>query len=364
LLQAFFGTACSTLLEKFFMLMKSTVYAMTSLLAALYPLTQAWAAAPQAEIDNGIVQVNLYLPDSKIGFYRGTRFDWSGIIADLRYQGHSYYGPWFTKADPNVRDFIYVGSDITVGPCSAATGPAEEFTPALGYDEAKPGGTFLKIGVGILRKPDNTNYESYRLYEIVDSGKWSITKSATSVEFRQEIHDPSSGYGYIYKKTVRLLEGKPEMVIEHDLRNVGTHPIDISTYNHNFLVLDKEPPSSDFTITLPFKVAIDESQNGELAKAQSNQIVYLKTLTGKERVYTPVQGFSKNVDDYKIRIENNKVKAGMTISGDRPLAKMALWSIRSVLAVEPFIDISIKPGEDSTWKYHYVYYTLPRSGGN
>jgi hypothetical protein len=43
----------------------------------------------------------------------------------------------------------------------------------------------------------------------------------------------------------------------------------------------------------------------------------------------------------------------MTISGDRPLAKVSLWSIRSVIAVEPFIDISLELGSHSTWKYDY-----------
>jgi hypothetical protein len=50
----------------------------------------------------------------------------------------------------------------------------------------------------------------------------------------------------------------------------------------------------------------------------------------------------------------------MLITADRPLAKMALWSIRSVIAVEPFIDISAEPGSQLTWQYHYEYYTLPR----
>jgi hypothetical protein len=54
------------------------------------------------------------------------------------------------------------------------------------------------------------------------------------------------------------------------------------------------------------------------------------------------------------------VHAGMTISGDRPLAKVAFWSIRSVIAVEPFIDISLEPGSHSAWKYDYEYYTLPQ----
>ena len=62
---------------------------------------------PQAEISNGLIRAKLYLPDAKAGFYRSTRFDWSGVISSLEFGGHNYYGPWFTKQDAAVRDFIY-----------------------------------------------------------------------------------------------------------------------------------------------------------------------------------------------------------------------------------------------------------------
>jgi hypothetical protein len=339
--------------------MKAIVYIVMSLLTVL----PALALPPQWEITNTSLKVKLYLPDAANGFYRGTRFDWSGVVADLQYAGHSYYGPWFTQTDPKVPDFVYrgaEGAEIVAGPCSAITGPVEEFT-ALGYDEAKVGGTFVKIGVGALRKPDDSTYSGYRLYEIVDGGKWTIHKSADAVEFTQELHDASSGYGYIYQKKISLIAGRPEMLIEHSLRNVGTRPIHSSVYDHNFLVLDKQPTGPGFTVTLPFTITSDHPPEHGLAEFRKNQMVYLQTLAGQERVYTAIQGFSKSADDYKIRIENADAGAGMTITGDRPLARMALWSIRSVLSVEPFIDISIEPGSQFTWKYGYDYYTLPRS---
>ena len=40
-------------------------------------------AVPEAEITNGTLRVRVYLPDATTGFYRGTRFDWSGVIGDL-----------------------------------------------------------------------------------------------------------------------------------------------------------------------------------------------------------------------------------------------------------------------------------------
>lgn len=340
------------------MSLKRTIAFVTFLLAGLGPRADAWEMPPQAELTNGVMQVKIYLPDARQGFYRGTRFDWSGVIADLRYKGHRYYGPWFTKTDPTVRDFVYSGPDIIAGPSSAITGPAEEFTQPLGFDEAKIGGTFVKVGVGVLRKPDNGRYDSFRVYDLVDGGARSVKRSASSIEFRQEVHDVDSGYGYIYTKTLRLVDGKPEMLIEHSLRNVGKLPIQVSTYNHNFLVLDREAPSPAYKITLPFKVGVDEIKIRGLARAEGSQIVFLKTLMGEERVFTGVQGFGTSAKDYRIRIESETARAGVVITGNKPLARMALWSIRSVIAVEPFVDLNLEAGADSTWTYQYEYDTF------
>jgi hypothetical protein len=44
------------------------------------------------------------------------------------------------------------------------------------------------------------------------------------------------------------------------------------------------------------------------------------------------------------------------ITGDRPMTRFGYWSIRTVLAPEPYIDINIEPGQDFTWKWTYDYY--------
>src|SRR5579863_9190772 len=151
----------------------------------LVPLLLAAAEPPQAELKNGSLRVKLFLPDRASGFYRATRFDWSGMIETVEYGGHRFYGRWFQGTDPAVRDFEYRGADIIAGPNTSATGPAEEFNTndkALGFDEAKTGGTFLKIGVGVLRRPDDRDYDHFRLYEIVDPGKWTNRTTGTSAE--------------------------------------------------------------------------------------------------------------------------------------------------------------------------------------
>src|SRR4051812_22993079 len=75
--------------------------------------------APQVEIGNGVLKARLYLPDIKKGYYRGTRFDWSGVIGSLEYKGHNYYGPWFARTDATVNDFVWQDAQVVAGPCSA-----------------------------------------------------------------------------------------------------------------------------------------------------------------------------------------------------------------------------------------------------
>ena len=92
---------------------------------------------PKADISNGVIQAELMLPDPQHGSYQGTRFDWSGIIFSLQYQGHEYFGKWYEKHDPKIHDAI--------------TGPVEEFRTndsGLGYEEAKAGGTFVRAEAG------------------------------------------------------------------------------------------------------------------------------------------------------------------------------------------------------------------------
>jgi hypothetical protein len=314
----------------------------------------------QADITNGALHAKLYLPDARRGFYRGTRFDWSGIVSSLEYKGHDYYGQWYTRVDPRVHDFEFMGNEIVTSTCCAIVGPVEEFKTGdsvLGFDEAKVGGTFVKIGVGLLRK-EGEKYDAFEQYAMVDPGRWTVKTHGDSIDFTHELTDPATGYSYIYRKTVRLVAGKPEMVLEHHLKNTGRRAIQSSVYGHNFLVLDRQTIGPDFTVTVPFQIHSPQPPNEGVAEIRGNRFIYLKTLADRDVVYVPLLGSSDSPGDNEVRIENRRVGAGMVIRGNRPLTHMALWSIRSVLAVEPFINMTIEPGSEFDWNVTYEYYTL------
>ena len=283
----------------------------------------AAADPPSAEIGNGKIRARIYLPDAANGFYSGTRFDWSGVIYHLEAEGHTWYAPWFTKRNPTIRDFVYEGDDIVAGPCSSTTGPADEFRP-VGYDTAAPGGTFIKIGVGALRKPDAAAYDAFRLYQVANPGKWTIRRRSDSIDFTHTLRDDASGFAYVYRKTIQLVKGKSEMLMIHRLKNTGKQPIETTVYNHNFLVLDGKAPGPGAVITVPFAIQSARPPNAQLAQIDGNRIVFKKTLTGRDVVSCPVAGFSQNTSDHQIRIENSALKAGMSIHGDKPLRSINL----------------------------------------
>ena len=58
-------------------------------LAALADLLPTY---PHTTIQNNVLIVELYLPDAEQGYYRGTRFEWSGIVQQIHYAGHTFFG--------------------------------------------------------------------------------------------------------------------------------------------------------------------------------------------------------------------------------------------------------------------------------
>jgi len=300
---------------------------------------------PQAEISSSRIRSTLYLPDAAAGYYRGTRFDWSGVISSLSWGGHEYFGVWFEKYDPQLHDAI--------------TGPVEEFLTGesgLGYEEVKPGERFVRIGIGAVRKPEETAYRRFGTYEIVDAGAWSTVKGPDRIEFIHELGD-TGGYAYVYRKLVRLDGDK--LVLEHVLRNPGRKPIQTSVYNHNFFTLDSQTTGPDVVVRFPFTPRAARPLN-ELAEVRGSEIVFLRQFEPKQTVFTEVEGFGATAGDYDFRIEQRKTGAGVRITGDHPLQKVYFWSAVKTVCPEPYIDVSVEPGKESTWKITYEFYDVKK----
>jgi len=314
-------------------------------LACVLSLPVLAADPPQAEISNGVVRAKLYLPDAQEGYYRATRFDWAGQVASVEYQGHKFFGQWFEKHDPKGHDSIM--------------GPVEEFLTngaGLGYAEAKPGESFVKIGVGAIRRPDEPRFRQFSTYEIADPGKRTVRQGRGWIEFTQQLPD-TSGYAYLYRKTLRLDRRKPILVLEHRLKNTGSKTIESSVYEHNFFMIDGQPTGPDLVVRFPFDVRATQNLRG-LAEIRGKEIVYLKELQRGQTVQSILEGYGPTAKDYDFRVENRKAGAGVRQTGDRPMERINYWSIRNTACPEAYIHMKIEPGKEFTWRIAYEFYTL------
>lgn len=297
---------------------------------------------PRAEISKGLIRAEFYLPDAQTGYYRGTRFDWSGVMSSLIYKGHQYFGQWFDKYNPVLHDAIM--------------GPVEEFGP-LGYAEAETGSSFVKIGIGILRKPEEDNYQRFGYYEMEDPGKWTIQKESDQITFIHELHHPD--YGYTYTKTVKLLPGEPVMEILHSLKNNGQRIIEINVYDHNFFVMDSSVTGPGHCVIFPFNLEAEEVINDSIVKVKNNVIAFNRDIgKGETVLLAPITGFGNDAKDYNIKIENRSTGAGVKITGNKPFSSLIFWASLKVLSPEPYIDIRVEPGAVFTWKYTYKFYEV------
>ncbi|MDR0795418.1 MAG: hypothetical protein LBE79_05085 [Tannerella sp.] len=293
----------------------------------------------EAEITNGLIAAKLHLPDAEKGYYRGSRFDWSGVIPELKYDGHDYFGQWFRDYNPTTHDAI--------------CGPVEEFLP-LGYEEAPVNGEFVRIGIGGLRKPAEAGLQRFGYYELVNPGQWKIKRAKDHVVFTHHLKDVA-GYAYEYQKTVRLIKGKPQMVLAHRLKNTGKKAIRTNVYNHNFFTLDHQPVGPGIVVKFAYPLGVT-SENPAISitgsqleyMAESRRPVYFDDMTGH----------SQRVEDYDFRLENHNTGCGVRITADRPVLKIAYWSSTLTQCPEPYMEIDIQPGESFTWDITYDFYTF------
>jgi hypothetical protein len=302
---------------------------------------------PKAVLSNGPIQAVVYLPDPENGYYRSTRFDWSGVVPCLTFKGHSYFGVWFNRYDPLLNDSI--------------TGPVEEFRSADGlssinYAEAKAGGLFLKPGVGVLRKVDDSPYKFSFAYPIVDGGKWTVHAKRTQVTFTQRLQ-PTLGYAYVYEKTLQLDKHDPVLILQHRMKNTGTKPIDTEVYDHDFFMLDGAPTGPGMAVHFAFEPEAQKPLEPR-AKIDGKDLVYLQELASGpgQTVSSYLTGFSDARADYDFIVEDRKTGVGVEQTSDSPIAQLNFWSIRTTICPEAYIHVNIPPGGTASWTIRYRFF--------
>lgn len=220
----------------------------------------------------------------------------------------------------------------------------------LGFAEAAPGGHFVKIGVGVLCRPDTAPYSFARRYEIVEAPAWQVEQAGTWVEMRQTL--AHGVYDYEYSHRIELVEGEAAFITRHTLLNAGGAAIHQAHYSHNFLMVDQQPIGPAYEVTFPF-APVSSLASDSVARFNGSLLTFREPIPADQAVFTPLSGFGNTVLDNGVMVRHRDAGVEVRIRGDKPVMRYHLFAVAGAVCPEPFVELHVAPGETITWQSRY-----------
>jgi len=294
-------------------------------------------------LEEGAFRVMVNKPLSMGGYFRGARFDRSGMIPSVQFGKHHYFTTWESAITPE--------NNCGSGPTEEfdLSGEDENFPP--GYREAVPGEIFLKIGVGWLRKEANEEYNSYKFYNVIDPGIWTTSRTPKSVLF---VHEPGlrNGYNYRYEKEILINGAEGKLIINHRLKNTGIKPIQTIQYCHNFILIDSEYVGTDYQFEINREPISGTTTPGYLQKTNSTWN-FLQQLDGV--IIMNFADAGKDRQSLSVVVSNNATGGRIRFSTKSKLEKIRFFAEKKAICPEPFISIKLAPGKEFVWSWEYEF---------
>lgn len=279
--------------------------------------------------------------DTPFENYNFSRFDWTGKIAVVKFKN------------------IYLSS-VERTDCenenSFGKGFYNEFgiDTALGFEDAKIGGWFHKIGVGLLKKDDH-QYLFNKKYDIKPAEFEIITESNKIIIICKS--KSVNGYSYVLKKEIELHNSS--FMIKYHLHNTGEKDIITDEYIHNFTAINNDLIGPNYLLKFPFQIKPElfkETVNPEQKVNISKNEISFNGLTNEQFFFSNLSG-NKNVNAVWELI-NHKNNIGISETGSFQTTKINLWGWKHVMSPELFYKVHIKPNESAEWTRTYAVFKV------
>ncbi|WP_410769841.1 hypothetical protein [Fontibacillus sp. BL9] len=279
---------------------------------------------------------------AEAGDYRGSRFDWSGFITGVTLlEGrHSFCVP----------------ESLVPGQGTGGAGLCNEFgiIRAIGYGDTRVGEPFPKLGVGLLTRLDDRNYEFSRNYPVQPFATEIEMEGTRKITFRN-IPQECRGYAVSLVKTVSVDENR--LTVDYDVHNTGTKIIATEEYCHNFLGIDGNPVGPDYVLKFPFELSPWADEEETLAGLTFEQGEVHWEHTPDRPFYFRLPGFDGEKYPWMWELLHCPSGAGVREISRFPVSAAAVWGLGHVVAPEIFYEVRLAPGERKTWSRVYEFFT-------
>jgi hypothetical protein len=248
---------------------------------------------------------------------RGPRFDTTAAIVSVRVDG---------------KEFLTEG------------GLADEFNPKWisppGFDQAKPGEPFLKIGVGVLLRKSEWRYffgHRYAVKQLAEVEHMAGLPEGV-IGFRQRC-DSQLGWGYDYEKNYAVDAATRTLVIRYRMENTGEKPFTIEQYTHNWFAF-AAPKEAGVSHTLHTPFVLDEglSVPGPLP----------------DPIYRMAEQTTSAAAN-RVRLQNASDGRWVEFTGDFAVSRFALAVDANTFSAEVFGRWALPPGATVTWSRTYRF---------
>lgn len=356
--------------------------------------------------NNGDLSVVVYLPrDLKPGertYYQSSRFDWGSMIGSITRttknpntgvrETHSVYGTnqWRLPHDSYwAESGVGLASEFGVGAegslCNFLCGwnqNNEVTNGVLGYQEAKSGESFLKIGVGELIKGSCSTCDSaedYKFnspYQFARPPVWTLEtdNNSNAIILSHTALLEGRKIGYKLEKYITLNDD--QLLVKTVLSNLGSESFSTAWYSHHFFTCDSHPVqygySADFDLastngeydepttwswSTPLedyaRVHLSNHTNGGDDNEPSVRIDMQRGVESNVRIKAEFEKNEKSKGGFTLRACNTKIRETIPEVGDATsdisMYAYNLYIESGTLSPEPQILLSLDPGKSTSW---------------
>jgi hypothetical protein len=365
------------------------------------------AAYVNISLSSPYMSAKVFMPMESEGFtndrfYIGSRFEHGSMIGDfLIGNDREVYGRglWREPHNPNWPESgVGLASEFGCGHDGVAcVGRGDIYNGVLGYDTAKAGEPFLKIGVGALIKgscpacswKDDDVYKFNSPYKFFRPPSWKVLSSPGPNEVTIYSEEKLGEFGYGITKTTRL-DGNV-LTVRSLLTNLGKKQFATPWYSHHFFTGDREPIGPGYVLNLGlseyglpnqrplFKQPglgswagdindyfdITMASDGSISMTMKRAIpegVKLKADFLDENTQTLTDG-SFNVHAPNGISVHERIPELQTQSRNPFIYAYSVYAERGALCPEPMLLLYLQPAETTFWTQNLRFSSSNRSPG-
>jgi len=338
---------------------------------SLYAQVAVATAYPNVTIGGEHLQATIFRPGVENAFYTANRFDHGTMVGDIKLGEHLLFpnDVWSQPHDPARPDAgVGIASEFGCGEggttCDgndlgwgAYSGKAAN--GVLGFEEAKVGEPFLKIGVGKLVKNSDV-YSPFEVQEHSEAPIWTVDHTQNSLTMTHTAK-LNSKWGYRLRRTYEV-EGRV-LRYETELKNIGSEDFTTTHYSHSLLSSDHQEIGPGWEVSLDTSID-DYSEPGvgdwavpltEHWTRSSPNSLQATNAMGSDKIKAVFKSSSHDARGTYTATFNKSLSIKNEMTGPLPLFCFNLYIEGTTLSPEPMQWLSVPAGHKVSFGHKLTF---------